>query len=132
MIFRKNSLLFYQSQTIYVLMIAFCFILTPILGLLISFTCALPFAIFALISPKLYNEFITVNEFGISCHKSGKLLWSYDWDSISDIKRSSRFLLPSMEILTYTNGKPAEFAIHGHYFQLGRIAKKAIKCYYIV
>ena len=130
MVFRKNALLFYQSEIIYTLMIVVCFALTPILGLLVSFICALPFVIFALITPKIYNEYITISELGVSCHKSGKILWEYGWDSISDIKKSSRFLLPSMEILTYTNGVPSEFAIHGHYFQLGRTAQKAIERYY--
>ena len=60
MVFRKNALLFYQSEIIYTLMIVVCFALTPILGLLVSFICALPFVIFALITPKIYNEYISI------------------------------------------------------------------------
>jgi len=130
MIFRKDSLLFYQSEIIYIIISVLCLTIIPILGLGLSLMYMFPFVVLILINPKLYNEYITMNATGISCQKSGKQLWAYEWDSIVELKRSSRYLLPSVEIIVYDkNGKPEQFARTNHYFQLGRTAKEAIKRY---
>ena len=129
--FRKNSLLFYQSEIFYIFMVILCSILIPILGETMSILSMVPFIILILVNPKLYNEFITIDETGISCQKSGKQIWIYGWDSIEKLKRSSRFLLPSIEVIVYNKYRESKnFASSDQYFQLGKIARKAIKQYY--
>lgn len=131
MIFRKDSLLFYQSEIFCIAMTILCLALIPILGEEISILFMLPFIILILVNPKLHNEFITINETGISCQKSGKQLWAHEWGCIAELKRSSRFLMPSIEIITYNKrGESERFAKPNQYFQLGRIAREAIKRYY--
>ncbi len=133
MTFRKDSLLFYQSKIIYIIMAISCLILFPILRveLWLSALFALYFVILTLINPKLHNEFITINEIGISCQQSGKQLWAYEWDCIAKLKRSSRFRMPSIEVITYNKrGEAEQFALPDQYFQLGKAAKEAIMRYY--
>lgn len=84
-----------------------------------------------LVTPELHKEFISINEYGISCHKAGIQLWSYDWNSIAKLKKSSRFLMPSIEVLTYSrHGEPEQYTVTNHYFQLGRAARIALTQFY--
>lgn len=131
MTFRRDSLLFYQSEIAYIIMITLSLCLFPILGKELMLFYLLPFIVLLLVNPKLHNEFIIINENGISCRKSGKQLWSYEWESIAELRKSSRFLMPTIEVIAYNKcGKPALFSQPNHYFQLGRTAKKAIMQYY--
>ena len=129
MIFRKDSLMFYQSEIYYILATLLCLALAPILGGYILFFL-FPFLVLILVNPKLHNEFIAINEAGISCQRSGKQLWAYEWDNFAELKRSSRFLMPSIEVIVYNkHGEPEQFARPNQYFQLGRTAREAIKRY---
>lgn len=93
--------------------------------------CAVPLLIVALVSPKLDREYITIDEWGITCKEGDQLRWSFDWAYIADLRRSSRFRLPSIEVIPYdASGQPEPFASDRHYFQLGRAAKKALSMYY--
>lgn len=130
MVFRKNSLLFYEGEVIYIVFVIVSLTLIPILGIGLSLLCALTFVILIVVNPWLHNEFITIDEIGISCHKSGKQIWAYEWNRIAKLQRSSRFRLPSIEIMIYRScTKPEQYHFSGHYFQLGRVAKKAIRQY---
>ena len=131
MMFRKDSLLFYQCEIFYVVMTILCLTLVPILGGEISFLYLFPFFVLILVNPQLHNEFIAINETGISCQKSGKQLWAYEWNSIAELKGSSRFLMPSIEVIVYNkHGESERVALPNQCFQLGRTAKEAIKRYY--
>ncbi len=131
MTFRKDSLLFYQSEIAYIAITIVCLVLIKPLGVVWYLLGILPFVVFILINPIIYNEFITINENGISCWKRGRCMWEYEWNSISQLKRSSRFLMPSIEIIGYNKyGEAEQYAVDGHYFQLGKTAKKAIENYY--
>lgn len=128
--FRKNSLLFIQSEILYIVMGIFCVPLIFMLGLALSLLYMFPFMVMILVNSKLYNEFVEIDETGISCQKSGKQLWSYRWESIAELKKTSRFLMPSIEILTYNkHGESERFSHTNHYFQLGGVAKEAIERY---
>lgn len=129
--FRKDSLLFYQSEIFYIVIAILCLTLIPILGVEISLLYMFPFIVLILVNPKLHNEFITIDEAGISCQKSGKQFWAYEWDCIAELKRSSRFLMPSIEVIAYNKFEESErFALPNQYFQLGRTAREALKRYY--
>ena len=131
MMFRKDSLLFYQSEIFYIVMVIVCMTLIPILGIVISLLYMCPFIVLILVNPKLHNEFITIDENGISCKKSGKHLWVYEWDSIAELKACSRFLMPSIAVIVYNkHGESERFALPNQYFQLGRMAREAIMRYY--
>ena len=131
MIFRKDSLLFYQSEIFYIVMAILCLTLVPMMVGEISLLYLFPFLVLILVNPQLHNEFIAINETGISCQKSGKQLWAYEWLSIAELKRSSRFLMPSIEVIAYNKyGESERFALPNQYFQLGRTAREAIKRYY--
>ena len=125
MSFRKNSILFYEN----VILLAALSLLMIAVGLVTNFPilclCAVPLLIVALVSPKLDREYITIDEWGISCKEGDQLRWSFDWAHIADLRRSSRFRLPSV-----ASGQPEPFASDRHYFQLGRAAKKALSMYY--
>lgn len=131
MIFRKHSLLFYQSEIFYIIMAIISLVSFPMIGLGLSLLCGVPFAVLILINPKLHNEFITINEHGISCQKSGIPLWEYEWNGIAELKRSSRFRMPAIEVIAHNKCEgPKPFAMPDHYFQLGRAARRAVERYY--
>ena len=131
MIFRKDALLFYQTEMVCIVVMILCLGLIPTLGVGLTLLYACPFLVLMLANPQIYKEFITINESGISCHKSGKQLWSYEWNGIAELRNSSRFRMPSIEVIAYKKcGEGEAFAVPNHYFQLGRKAKKAIKQYY--
>ena len=131
MTFQKNSLLFYQGQIVLMLMALLGLIFIPHLGWEIFLVFEIPVIALILLFPKLYNEFVTINEKGILCQRAGETLWEHSWENIAELKSSSRFLLPSVEVITYNkNGKAEPFALPNHYFQLGQAAKKAINMYY--
>ena len=133
MSFRKDALLYYQHQAICIIMvIVVCCVLLPAIGLNLSLLYCFPFPLLMLLNIKLNNEFITIDEYGISCQKAGIQLWVYTWDDIADLKKKSRFLMPSIEIISHSKcGELEWFARSKHYFQLGKTAKKAIKRYYV-
>ena len=131
MIFRKNALLFYQSEIFCIVMAILCSTLVPMLVGAMFILYLFPFLVLILVNPHLHNEFIAINETGISCQKTGKQLWAYEWHSIAELKNSSRFLIPSIEVIAYNkDGESERFALHNQYFQLGRAAREAIKRYY--
>lgn len=125
MSFRKNSILFYEN----VILLAALSLLMIAVGLVKNFPilclCAVPLLIVALVSPKLDREYITIDEWGITCKEGDQLRWSFDWAYIADLRRSSRFRLPSIEVIPYdASGQPEPFASDRHYFQLGRAREK--------
>ncbi len=131
MVFRKNLLLYYEINIYSTAVLILCIGLISVIGVAVFLLCAMPFIALLLVSSKLYDEFIVINEMGLSCYKSKELLWAYEWQEIAALKRSNRFRLPSVEVIRYdANGKIAPFAMPDEYFQLSSAAKKAIKQYY--
>ena len=135
MTFRKNATNFYQSEFIYIFTVLLSLVLIFIPAFneiqIIFFVSACLFALLAVINPKLYNEFITIDETGISCRRADKILWSYHWDEIAQLKKGQRFLHPSVEVIVFDKqGNKEPFAGADKYFQLSKSAKTAIKKYY--
>ena len=131
MTFRKDSLLFHQNNIFGIIMTILCLALIPVFEIVLSLLLAIFFILFLLANFKLHNQFITINENGISCERSGKNIWQYEWQDIVELRRSSRFLMPSIDVIVYhSNGAPESFSRTNHYFMLGKTAKKAIKEYY--
>lgn len=130
MTFRKNSLLFYQRTVFFVISILLFLAMIPFAGIGLSLLCAFPFVVLLLVNPLFEKEYITINEDGIKCQESGTQLWAFKWNEIAELRRSSRFLLPSIEVITYSkSGEPEPFGTCDHYFQLGKEAKKAVNQY---
>lgn len=131
MTFRKDSLIFYESQIAYVIFAILCLIIIPIYGFELLLLFSALFVFVAFINPRLHNEFVTINETGISCCKAGKIIWQYEWERIAKLQKSSRFRMPSIEIAIYDDfDNKDSYTLTGHYFQLGKTAKNAIKEYY--
>ena len=140
MLFRKDSLLFYELQIIAIVIAVLCLAMIPFLEAELALLCALMFLIFVIIifiNPRIYNEYIIINEIGISCQKAGKQIWAYKWDEIVALQKGSRSRLPSMEIVVPSpcraldSCRDIEHArCSGDYFQLCKAAKKALEQYY--
>ena len=131
MTFRKDSLSFYQSQTAYIITIVLCLALVSMLELRLFLLCTFPLVVLVLVNSKLfYNEFVTIDNTGISCFKKEKVIWEYEWEKIIELKGSSRYRMRSVEIVIDDNAKevvPFDYSIH--YFQLGNAAMNAIAQY---
>ena len=131
MTFRKDCLLFYEIQITLIILILVTLFLIPVIGFKYTFLVEVFFSLLIMLNFNLHNEYITINEFGIICCQNEKKIWEYKWDSIVELRRSSRLLLPSAEIIIFDSNKKAESSqSSGYYFQLNRKAKKAIKKYY--
>lgn len=131
MTFRKDTFIYYELEILSIVMLLACLGLIPVLGIGFPLLNAVLFVILLLVNPRLQNEYITINEAGIICQKSGTQLWAYEWDQIAELRKSSRYRMPSVDVITYCkSGKPEPFSLPNHYFQLGRTARKALKQYY--
>lgn len=131
MTFRKNCLLFYEIQITFIILLLLALFLIPAIGLKHTLLIEVFFLLLILLNFKVHNEYITINEIGIVCFRNKKVIWEYKWDSIVELRRSSRYLLPSIEIIISDSTKRInQFESLGYYFELNRKAKKAIKKYY--
>ena len=140
MTFRKDVLTYYEFLVFVIFMIVLglasivvvCPLTAESMPLISVLSVSLCFFIMFLVkAPRLYNEFVSITEIGISCSKEGKELWAFKWDDISELRKCQRFRSPSISIITYDkHGKPNEFGDLTHYFQLGKEAKNALKKYY--
>lgn len=135
MTFRKNATNFYQSEFIYIFTVLLSLVLIFIPAFneiqIIFIVSACLFALLTVINPKLHNEFITIDETGISCRCADKFLWSYQWKEVAQLKKGQCFLRPSVEVIVFDKqGNKDPFAGADKYFQLSKSAKTAIKKYY--
>lgn len=132
MTFRKNSLFFWEIEIFVIVMAILCFLLIPTIGFVIPLLNALLFVILALTIPKLQNEFITIDETGISCEQAGKQCWSYEWTCVAELRKCTYLRRPALEVIVYDkNGSPNQYALPNQYFQLSKTAKVALKQYHI-
>ena len=131
MTFRKNCLLFIEGQILCTFMIASCLATIPVLGFWFSLVLMIPFIALALVNPKIQNEYITIDDIGVRCFQGAALVWSYGWDDIAELRKSSRYKLPSIDVIVFDRfGKPEPYALDGQYFQTCKVARKAIDQYY--
>lgn len=78
-----------------------------------------------------FNEFILIDETGISCYKSNRLEWKCTWDSIAKLKRCTCDRWPGVRLVLYDKkGIPDEYGYRKREFQLCRTAKEALEKYY--
>lgn len=130
--FRKHSLLYCQNKIVFIITLGVGLLMIPVVGIVISLLCWLPSAIFIVLNPFWHNEYIVIDENGIVCQQSGKQIWGYAWNEIAELRRSKRFRLPAIEVITYDKwGKPEEYALSNEYFQLCKAAKDALGKYYV-
>lgn len=102
MTFRKDSISFLRERIILIISSFVSLAALPVVGWQFTLAFVLFFCFFIWLSPKMYNEYLTINDVGISCCKSKKQIWAYEWDAIARLQRSSRYCLPSMEIMIET------------------------------
>ena len=130
MSFRKDSLMFFENQLLLMLFALLSISLIPFLGTLLPVSLSLVFSVLIIVNTRIQNEYVTINDIGIMCHKAGNLQWEYKWSDIADLQRSSRFRMPSIEILVYSTKASEKAQLSGDYFQLCRKAKDALRKYY--
>lgn len=131
MTFRKDSILFAEHLSACCIMVVVFSVLLLISHEWIMALFALCFVVFAALMPVVHNEFVTVDNEGIRCANKSKEIWKYTWKDIIKLKRSSRYRMPSVEIVIDEHANeviPYDYSMH--YFQLGKIARRAIAQYY--
>ena len=123
MTFRKDAILYYQIDLFCLLIVLLCLFLIPSWGFGLPLLYALPFIVLIPINKKLHSEYITIDEYGILCTRSGIQQWRYDWNSIAMLRKSTRFRLPSVEVITYNKTENADLSdLNNHYFHCKQIA----------
>lgn len=132
MTFRKDELLFKEQIITCCVMFALCVALIPLDNFGIFHYISLLFVLLIALTPVLHNTFITIDASGVICTKRGNVLWSYRWEDVVKLKKSSRYRMPSVEIVTEIAGNEATpYEYSEHYFQLGRKARQAISMHYV-
>ncbi len=126
--FRKDRLLMCQ----HLIGFALLFVVTTIMALLINQYIILLFSfiflVLLLLTPKQYNQFVTIDKDGIRCSNHKNLLWEYNWNEIVELKTSNRYMLPSIEVIACeAKGKVNDG--NDRYFQLSKAAKRALSIY---
>ena len=75
-----------------------------------------------------FNEFILIDETGISCYKSNRLEWKCTWDSIAKLRKCTWDRWPGVRLVLYDKkGIPDEYGYRKREFQLCRTAKEALE-----
>lgn len=131
MTFRKNSIMFVEHLCVLCIMAVISIALLLMSQEWVMALFVLCFVAFAALMPVVHNEFVTVDSEGIRCAQKNKVIWGYTWNDIIKLKRSSRYKMPSVEIVIDDHANeiiPYDQSIH--YFQLGKTARKAIAQYY--
>lgn len=137
MSFKKEALSFYEMMIVFVgfsitglLMFFVCFSENKPVALLFLFF-ALFFSLIAVFNFKnFHNDYITINEIGVSCYKKDEILWEYKWCEIAKFKKINLLRWPAVAVIIYNEfGEPDQFALEGHSFQLCRTAQKALNMY---
>ena len=131
MTFRRDCLSFYETQTVVLVVVVLSVFLCLIVKTTVLLYFALAFLIALPVNSRLQNEYITIDETGIVCQKSGRTLWGHSWSEIAELRKCSRSRHLSIEIIVYSPGRTDPFQYSDEYFQLGWRAKKAIKQYYV-
>ena len=130
MTFRKNSLQLYEWEVAHIVL----GLMTMVGCFLVGWTMMLffiPSIVQIFVGPLLFNEFITIDEHGIICKRSGNIIWSYKWNDIAELKRSYRYRRLAIEIILIDSKDETETPqFLGHYFLLNSTAKKAIEQYH--
>lgn len=78
-----------------------------------------------------FNDYITIDENGISCKRKSELIWSFKWDEIAQIKKCNVNRHRGVALITYNKrGEPeCSFENGGHDFELCKKAKQALQNY---
>ena len=130
MTFRKDSIMFAQHLCVFCIMAIIFGVLLLISHEWVVAVFVLCFVAFAALMPAVHNEFVTVDDEGIRCTIKDKVMWAYAWNDIIKLKQSSRYRMPSLEIVIDDHANeivPFDHSVH--YFQLGKTARKAIAQY---
>lgn len=136
MTFRRDCFLLWSTQIVCVEGLAICLLILPVDQIKTKPALAIPFVLLVVLfggllcaTPKLYNKNVTIDEKGISCQQGNEQLWSFLWDEIECLQRSSRYCMPSLEIKVKQDGVSGKIAPIHLYFQLSRAAKAALQKY---
>ncbi len=131
MTFRKQASFFYQSTVFYIATSIACLVMFIFVRIWLFPVGSAVMALLAWLNPSFYNDFITIDEHGITCEKAGKHLWGYDWDSIAELRKGTHSCTKAIYIIGYDKfGKPEPYPQLDRYFLLGKAAKEALKRYY--
>ncbi|MBE6751193.1 MAG: hypothetical protein E7556_01560 [Ruminococcaceae bacterium] len=129
MSFRKDELFFIQTRIglgLY-LLLSFFIIYLDYFFSLFGFLSAF---ILLFIFNKGSEEYIFMNERGISCYFKNDCLWKYSWDEIADLRISKRYRQKAVEIFLKSAKDEEKVEYSYNYFQYGKKAKKALATYY--
>lgn len=131
MYFLQHSIMTYESRIITFSL----FVTSLILNLFADMHLWLMSIFFFVIGLLFYfadNETIHINENGISCFTKRKILWTFNWNEIEELRKSKRQFYPTLEIVLKSEMMyiaPKKKRVSGYYFQLGRKAKHAVELY---
>ena len=126
-----------QSKFTSIFMVCLSLLLIPLTaniapkgGWVIFLAGALLFGMIALSYRKSRQNFITINEFGIRCHRCDQQLWCYAWDDIIELRPIDYCHSPGVEIVSSLSPCICGSLLPtGHGFQLCKEAKNALVAY---
>ena len=131
--FRKNISMFYQVQTISLILVVLSLFLYILHHTLFTFTLLVLCFLILILHPMINDEYILIDEQSISCYRKKRQMWSFCWSVIESLRYSRRYRHPTIEIVLKAetvligNGKKRS---SGYFFQVNRKIKQAIISYF--
>lgn len=129
MFFRKQEILFIEkiialcmllSASLFILSFDFWYFLLSFFGFLLVLTLCI-------ISPE---EYILIDDTGISNHLKNDCLWEYSWEEIAELRIGNRANKKTIEIFLKSKEDETKLEYSRKYFEYGKKAKKALAIYY--
>lgn len=125
--FRKNGIMFWEHQIIYLLISVGSAALALVMKWTVPLLPAALFGVLAALNPIMNADFIIVDDTGIACERKRNVLWAYNWSDIHELRRITLYGNPGCQIVLRCEAGPERTQFC---FQLGVSARKALKKYY--
>ncbi len=129
MFFRRREILFIETiivlcmlllASLFILCFDFLYFLLTFFGFLFNLT-------FFIISPE---EYILIDDTGISNHLKNDCLWEYSWEEIAELRIGNRARKKTIEIFLKSKEDESKLEYSRKYFEYGKKSKEALAIYY--
>ncbi len=129
MTFRRDQSFFVTGVILLSSFILLYLAMIPVFGFTVCLVIVLILGWILYGLPRYFNEFISIDNSGISCEKAGNVLWAYEWNQVVGLRKCSRFFQPAIRLVLDERGEKRLHDPMMICFQLSKRAKQALTRY---
>ena len=129
MTFRRDKKQFYEGLVLLLLFTVLSVLFIFIFGWELSGFAAV-WAVLLVGYPRCFQQYITIDERGISCREKDRQLWAFEWHQIIDLKKYSRYRNPGIALVLTEEAERQRQDATATSFQLCKEARVALDRYY--